>query len=120
MRRLREQLEDALSATETGLHVLRAAADRLPNTTCFSVPGLPATTLLMALDLSGIAVSSGSACSSGKIGRSHVLDAMGIDPHIASGAVRVSFGWTSTAEDVASFTEALAPILRRFCSERAA
>ena len=71
-------------------------APRLPNTTCVAVPGLHGETLVIAMDLEGIAVSAGSACSSGKVERSHVLDAMGIDNETASGAIRISLGWNSS------------------------
>lgn len=82
-------------------------AARVCNTSAFAISGLRAETLLMALDLAGMAVSSGSACSSGKVRRSHVLAAMGVAPHIAEGALRVSFGWASRADDVDSFVAAL-------------
>ncbi|MCR4281724.1 MAG: aminotransferase class V-fold PLP-dependent enzyme, partial [Bauldia sp.] len=72
--------------------VFSAEVDRLPQTLCFAVPGLPAETLLIALDLEGVAVSSGSACSSGKVAPSHVLAAMGIPPALAKCAIRISLG----------------------------
>ena len=93
--------------------VFGAGAHRLPNTLAFAVPGLSAETALMALDLAGIAVSSGSACSSGKVARSHVLAAMSVPDHLASGAVRLSFGHSSGHEDVARFAAAFASVLRR-------
>jgi cysteine desulfurase len=77
------------------------------------VPGIKASVAMMGLDLSGISVSSGSACSSGKVGPSHVLAAMGVDPGLAEGALRVSFGWSSTREDVATFVSGLAGVLAR-------
>ena len=93
--------------------IFGSAVRRLPNTTCFAFPDCAAETLLMALDLEGVAVSSGSACSSGKVGRSHVLDAMGVDRGLASGALRVSFGWASTEADVGRFMEAFAAVMHR-------
>jgi len=63
--------------------------------------------MLMRLDLEGVAVSSGSACSSGKVAPSHVLAAMGVAPNLAAGAIRVSFGWASDAADVEAFTQAM-------------
>ena len=72
----------------------------------FAIPGLKAETALIAFDLQGIALSSGSACSSGKVKRSHVLDAMGVDPSVADGVLRVSLGWTTTEEHVLRFAEA--------------
>jgi cysteine desulfurase len=79
------------------------AATRLPNTSFFAVPGMKAETAIIAFDLNGIAVSSGSACSSGKVQASHVLAAMGVSPELARGAVRVSLGWSTTAADVDRF-----------------
>jgi cysteine desulfurase len=76
---------------------------RLSNTTCFAMSGMTAETALMNFDLEGIAVSSGSACSSGKVGRSHVLDAMGVAPEISASAIRVSLGWNTTREDITHF-----------------
>jgi cysteine desulfurase len=79
-----------------------------------------AETLLMNLDLAGFAVSSGSACSSGKVGRSHVLSAMGVDAEVASCAIRVSLGWNSTEEDVARFTATLKDLQAKALARRAA
>jgi len=94
-----------------------AAAPRLPNTLAFAAPEVAAATLLIALDLAGVAVSSGSACSSGKVTPSHVLAAMGVAPELAAGAIRVSLGWASCDEDVdrfaAAFAAALATLRRR-------
>ena len=86
---------------------------RLPNTTCFAVPGVPAASLLMRLDIEGVAASSGSACSSGKVAPSHVLAAMGVDPNLALGAIRLSLGWGSSLEDIDRFGEAFAAALGR-------
>ena len=72
-------------------------------------PGFKAETLLMAFDLDGVAVSSGSACSSGKVGRSHVLDAMGVAPELAAGAIRVSLGWNTTARRLRALRAAWQP-----------
>jgi cysteine desulfurase len=91
---------------------------RLSNTLCFSVPGLKAETALIGLDLDGIAVSSGAACSSGKVRRSPVLAAMGVDPMLAEGAIRVSFGWTSTDDDVSRFAGALETLVQRLYQRR--
>ena len=66
----------------------------------FAVPGIKAETAIIAFDLNGIAVSSGSACSSGKVQASHVLAAMGVEPALARGAVRISLGWSTTEADV--------------------
>jgi cysteine desulfurase len=95
---LRNQLERGLRET-TETIVFSGDVPRLPNTTLFTVPGLKAETAVIGFDLEGIAVSSGSACSSGKVQPSHVLKAMGFGPEIAEGAVRLSLGWfTSTAD----------------------
>jgi cysteine desulfurase len=75
-------------------------APRLGNTSYFALPGLSAETSVIAFDLEGVAVSSGSACSSGKVRQSRVLAAMGVAPHVAKAALRVSFGWASTEADV--------------------
>jgi cysteine desulfurase len=85
--------------------VFGAGAPRLANTSCFAMPGLQAETLLIALDLAGIAVSSGSACSSGKVRPSHVLAAMGVDPGLAKCALRVSLGYDTRECDVERFCE---------------
>jgi cysteine desulfurase len=85
---------------------------RLPNTTLFAVPGLKAETAVIALDLEGIAVSSGAACSSGKVAPSHVLAAMGVPAELARGAIRLSIGPTTTARDVESFQNAWNKVLR--------
>lgn len=87
--------------------------NRVENVVQFSVPNVESSVALMGLDLEGVAVSSGSACSSGKVGRSHVLDAMGVSPDLANCALRVSFGWSSTKEDVAGFLRAFEKVLDR-------
>ena len=86
---------------------------RLGNVTNFAVPGIKNATAMMALDLAGLSVSSGSACSSGKVGPSHVLEAMGVAPELADCALRVSLGWNSTAADVDAFTAGYQTILER-------
>ncbi|TXN26713.1 cysteine desulfurase family protein [Methylobacterium sp. WL19] len=103
---LRDSMESALLRIAPDAVIFGSGAPRLPNTLCFSVPGLDAATALMALDLAGIAISSGSACSSGKVGRSTVLAAMGVSPALAAGALRVSFGWNSTESDRSRFLTA--------------
>jgi cysteine desulfurase len=114
---LRDRLERRLRETAPDAVVFGAAAPRLPNTLAFAAPGAAASTLLIALDLAGVAVSSGSACSSGKVTPSHVLAAMGIVPGLAGGAIRVSLGWASRDEDVnrfvVAFDEAMAGLRRR-------
>jgi cysteine desulfurase len=99
LRVLREQLEKGLMQTP-GMIVFSADAPRLPNTTLFTVPGLKAETAVIGFDLGGIAVSSGSACSSGKVQPSHVLAAMGAGGELAQGAVRLSLGWSTSEADI--------------------
>jgi cysteine desulfurase len=106
VRVLRDRLEHELRRVTPQAVVIAAEAPRLPNTTSAAVPGASAETLVIALDLAGIAVSAGAACSSGKVGASHVLAAMGLDPAIARSAIRLSLGWSSTERDVAAFLSA--------------
>jgi cysteine desulfurase len=95
LRGLRDRLEAGLKETP-GTIVFSADVPRLPNTTLFTVPGLKAETAVIGFDLGGISVSSGSACSSGKVQPSHVLEAMGFDKELAQGAVRLSLGWSTS------------------------
>jgi cysteine desulfurase len=113
-------LRDDLESRLEGAVVIGKDMDRLPNTTCFSRPGMLAETLLMAFDLEGIAISSGSACSSGKVSRSHVLAAMGLASDVCAGAIRVSLGWSTTSEDIERFGAAWRRILSRQQSRAAA
>jgi len=102
---LRTRLESGLRQTPGAL-LFSYEAPRLPNTTLFTVPGLKAETAVIGFDLAGIAVSSGSACSSGKVQPSNVLEAMGFGPEIARGAVRLSLGWSTSDADVDRCLEA--------------
>jgi cysteine desulfurase len=102
---LRSRLEHGLRQTPEAI-VFSGDVPRLPNTTLFTVPGLKAETAAIGLDLEGIAVSSGSACSSGKVQPSHVLEAMGFGPGIAQGAVRLSLGWDTSTADIDRCLEA--------------
>jgi cysteine desulfurase len=116
---LRNRLEMGMRQTR-GVFVFSADAPRLPNTTLFTAPGLRAETAVISFDLEGIAVSSGSACSSGKVQPSHVLKAMGCGPEVARGAVRVSLGWSTTEADIDCCLEAwrkLAGALLKGCDE---
>lgn len=99
-------MRDAMEQQLSGVVVFGANVDRLPNTSCFAVPGHTAETMLISLDLQGFAVSSGSACSSGKVGVSHVLTAMDVAQSTARGALRISLGWNTTDEQVKLFVEA--------------
>jgi cysteine desulfurase len=96
---LRNRLESGLRQTP-GIIVFSDRVPRLPNTTLFTVPGLKAETAVIGFDLAGVAVSSGSACSSGKVQPSHVLEAMGFGPELAQGAVRLSLGWSTSPADI--------------------
>jgi cysteine desulfurase len=116
---LREEAERALRAAVPGVTVFAAGVRRLPNTLAFAVPGVRAETALIAFDLAGLALSSGSACSSGKVRRSHVLDAMGVEPALGEGALRVSFGWSSTGEDVIRFAGTCETVLGSLYRRRA-
>jgi cysteine desulfurase len=100
MRALRDKLEADLREISPEVVVFGAEVDRLPNTTLFALPSARAETAIIAFDLNGIAVSSGSACSSGKVQPSHVLAAMGIEPALATGAIRLSIGPTTNNNDV--------------------
>jgi cysteine desulfurase len=102
---LRNRLETGLRQTP-GAIVFADDVPRLPNTTLFTVPGMRAETAVIGFDLEGIAVSSGSACSSGKVQPSHVLEAMGFGPEIAQGAVRLSLGWSTSSADIDRCLEA--------------
>jgi cysteine desulfurase len=105
LRALRDSLEQGLRQTR-GMIVFSGDAPRLPNTTLFTVPGLKAETAVIGFDLAGIAVSSGSACSSGKVQPSHVLAAMGLGRDLAQGAVRLSLGWSTSQTDIDMTLEA--------------
>jgi cysteine desulfurase len=97
---LRHRLETALLAIAPEARVFGAGAKRLGNTICISMPDVKAETQVMALDLAGVCVSAGAACSSGKVTRSAVLSAMGVSPALADTALRISFGWNTEAEDI--------------------
>jgi len=100
MRALRDRLEAGLRAVVPDLVIFGLAAPRLPNTSLFAAPGMKAETAVIALDLDGVAVSSGAACSSGKVQPSHALAAMGVEPALAQGAIRASLGPATTEADV--------------------
>ncbi|MGH1353095.1 MAG: cysteine desulfurase family protein, partial [Methyloligellaceae bacterium] len=118
--RLRDRLESELLVAAPELTIFANNIERLPNTSCIAVAGLTAETLLIALDLKGIAVSSGSACSSGKVDSSHVLKAMGVDGDLLQSAIRISLGWNSKEQDVDRFVTAWTDIYKKFRNSRAA
>ena len=109
---LRSRLEDGILSATPGATIIGADAARLPNTTSVATPGLSAETLMIKLDLAGIAVSAGAACSSGKVGASHVLTAMGLPAEIASSAIRLSLGWNTSDADVEAFLNVWGAIAR--------
>lgn len=105
MKSLQERLETALKASSKAT-IFAADVSRLPNTTLVSAPGLKAETAVIAFDLEGVALSSGSACSSGKVQPSHVLEAMGVPRALAAGALRLSTGWQTSEADIDRCLEA--------------
>ena len=107
---LRDRFESRLPSDAI---VFGASAVRLPNTSNFALPEMAAETAVIAMDIEGIAISSGAACSSGKVRSSRVLAAMGVAPHIAKTALRVSFGHDSREEDVDAVLTALAKVAAR-------
>lgn len=113
VRALRDALEAEIMARAPEAVVLGTAAPRLPNTVAIAMPGTPAETQVIALDLDGVMVSAGAACSSGKVGPSHVLAAMRAPPEIASSTIRVSLGWGSREADIGRFVEAWTALYRR-------
>lgn len=110
---MRDRLEREARVLANDIVVHGADAPRLPNTSSLSVPGMAADTLMMSFDLAGVAVSAGSACSSGKVTVSHVLAAMGVEDEAARSAIRVSLGWTTRDEDVDRFLAVLSDLCAR-------
>ena len=111
--KMRDDLEDRLRQSVPDVHVIGKNAPRLPNTSCVTMPGVTSETQVMALDLAGVAVSAGAACSSGKVARSHVLEAMGVADEIAECAIRVSLGWRTTQRDIDRFYQAWTELFER-------
>jgi cysteine desulfurase len=109
MRSLRDRLEAGLAGSPT--IVFGRNAERLPNTSLFAAPGLRAETAVINLDLMGFAVSSGSACSSGKVAASHVLAAMGVPGGLSAGAIRVSIGPHTAENEIDLFLKAWRKLL---------
>ena len=118
--RLRDELEKRALAIAPAAVVLSVKVERLPNTSCIAVPGVKAETLVIALDLAGVAVSSGAACSSGKVEASHVLSAMGVPEEVAQGAIRVSLGFATGRADIESFLKTFAELIGRLRPKAAA
>ena len=104
---LRDDMECQLVESFPAIAIFATQTARLPNTSCFALPNMRAETMIMSLDLAGIAVSSGAACSSGKVTRSHVLEAMGVAHNLLEGTIRISLGMSNTASDVSQLISAL-------------
>lgn len=114
---LRDRLEAGLRAVTPEAVIFGSDAERLPNTTLVSMPGAKAETLVIGFDLDGVALSSGAACSSGKVAPSHVLAAMGVPAELARGAIRVSLGPTTTAAEIDCFLEVWQKLVQRLSIE---
>lgn len=112
------QAEAGMRAVAADVVVFGESADRIGNVSNFAVPGLKNAVAMMGLDLLGLSVSSGSACSSGKVGPSHVLDAMGIPAELSGAAMRLSLGWSSTTDDVEAYLEGFGEVVDRHRSRR--
>lgn len=111
VRAMRDRLEETVLRLVSDAEIFGKAVERLANTTFFAIPGVKAETAQIAFDLAGVALSAGSACSSGKVGPSHVLKAMGFADNL--GALRVSIGRQTSEADVEKFETALAALLSR-------
>ncbi len=110
IRALRDNLESKVRAAAPQVKIYGEGVARLANTSCFSLANVASETQVMRLDLAGVSISAGSACSSGKIAPSHVLLAMGVSPAEAKNAIRVSLGWATTEADVDRFIDAWRPL----------
>ncbi len=104
---LRDLLQSHLAADWPGLQVNGHPERRLPHVLSVSFRGLPAEEIVQALDREGVAVSSGSACTSGRREISHVISALGVPPEVAQGTVRLSVGWGNTVEEVKAAADLL-------------
>lgn len=113
IRKLRDGMEQKIRTLNNKAKIYGESAPRVGNTSNIGLPDMPAQTQLMALDLDGIAVSSGSACSSGAFKPSHVLTAMGADEEEAKSALRISLGWNTTNADIDTFLESYTKIIGR-------
>ncbi|MGP1396920.1 MAG: cysteine desulfurase family protein [Inquilinaceae bacterium] len=116
--KLRDEVEAGALALCPDTRIFGATAPRVANTTCLAMPGVAAETQVIGLDLAGVAVSAGAACSSGKVTSSHVLAAMGVEPELAASAIRVSLGWATGTGDIEGFLKAWDAIRRRAGRDR--
>jgi cysteine desulfurase len=114
---LRDEVAAIVSAAGRRVTIFGGDVARIPQTLCLAVHGISAETLVIALDLAGVAVSSGAACSSGKVAPSHVLAAMGVDSSLAQSAIRISMGWDSNESDLDVFSKAWRDVLKRVGSK---
>jgi cysteine desulfurase len=110
---LRDRLQARLLAAGTESQAIGASSPRVANTLLIAMHGISAETQVAAMDLAGVAVSAGSACSSGKVKASHVLEAMGFGPEVASSALRISLGWHTQVQDIDRCVEAWESFYRR-------
>ncbi|MEM6499864.1 MAG: cysteine desulfurase family protein [Pseudomonadota bacterium] len=108
---LRDVLEKQLLTASPDAVIIGRDGPRIANTSCVAVTGQSSDILLIKFDLAGVAVSAGSACSSGKVGASHVLTAMGVKPELARGAIRISLGWNTSANDIETFIRSWSEIV---------
>jgi cysteine desulfurase len=113
MEALRDEAERRLIELAPEAVVFGREAPRLPNTLCIAMPGVASATQVIALDLAGVMVSAGAACSSGKVTRSHVLDAMGAPPALAESAIRISLGWSTSEAEIDHLIEAWGALYAR-------
>jgi len=113
VRGLRDSLEAGIASAAPNAVIMGAGALRLPNTSAIAMPGVAAEIQVIALDLEGVMVSAGAACSAGKVGPSHVLAAMGVEPDLAASTIRVSLGWSSSEADIAHFLKAWTALYHR-------
>ncbi|MDA7948610.1 MAG: cysteine desulfurase [Hyphomicrobiaceae bacterium] len=118
LRSMRDRLEREASAMSNTVNVFSATPGRLPNTSAIALSGSKAETLVISLDLAGIAVSAGSACSSGKVSRSHVLQAVNAPPEVIDSTIRVSMGWDTKDSDIDRFLDAWAGIVKQHDERR--
>jgi cysteine desulfurase len=115
---LRDEMERELRRITPAAVVIGSASERLPNTTCVALAGYAAETMVIKFDLAGYAISAGAACSSGKVGSSHVLSAMGLHPDLARSAIRISLGLETSRENVAGFIEGWRTITKSHSAEQ--
>ena len=118
--KMRDRMEEQLAEIAPSRKVIGSDVPRLPNTSCVTMPGVRSDTQVMALDLAGISVSAGSACSSGKVSASHVLDAMGMELDEAMTAIRISLGRSTTEDEINRFVETWSLIFKRNSSHASA